>query len=148
MGKISLQNKANPLKGTVESYWFENENTGLKKTLFHSITIPLTPFDPGLDYEEQPEETEISIEWLSLNLNDPKNLDNLLITSKLYKGVEASIYVGSAHNPCEIKSMKINRVGDDSYSVEGELFIHFEHEGVGKNERYIFNTIVDYIENK
>ena len=49
MDKIQLQNKTKALDGTIEAYWFENENIGLKNTLFHRLTIPLVAFDSGLD---------------------------------------------------------------------------------------------------
>jgi hypothetical protein len=53
MKKIELQQKTTAKKGKIEFYYFENENIGLKKTLFHRIYIPLEPFDSGLEYESQ-----------------------------------------------------------------------------------------------
>jgi hypothetical protein len=77
MDKINLQNKTYTKNGTIEPYWFENEIIGLKRTLFHRINIPLDSFNSGLEYEKQPVETAIIIEWLQLNV---ENIDNLECT--------------------------------------------------------------------
>ena len=74
MKKIELQRKTTAKKGRIEMYYFENNSIGLKKTLFHRIYIPLEPFDSGLEYESQPIETEIVIEWLNLKLKESINL--------------------------------------------------------------------------
>lgn len=147
MNEINLQNKTTAEKGYAEKYWFENEKIGLKKTLFHRIHVPLTPFNSGLEYEDQPVETEIVIEWLNLNLKNPDNLDNLKITSMEYKEMECSTYVGSAHNPCEVRNLVINHHKGNVYDIKGELFVYFELEGVGKNESFNFQTTIEYKEN-
>lgn len=144
METINLQNKTKALLGQIENYWFENDNIGLEKTLFHRINIPLTPFNSGLEYESQPVETEFVIEWLELNLKTPEELDNLKITSKLYNGLEASIYLGYAHNPCEIKKLNLIKIAPDFYKIEGEILIDFEFEGVAKNESFLFDTEVKF----
>ena len=43
--KIDLQQKTAALQGSIEHYWFENETTGLKKTLFHRISQHLMKGD-------------------------------------------------------------------------------------------------------
>ena len=47
MEKINLQDKTKPKTGKGEIYWFENENIGLEKTLFHRFYIPLIEFLRG-----------------------------------------------------------------------------------------------------
>ena len=74
---INLQEKAHVLPGTVESYWFENEQIGLAKTLFHRASIPLEDFDSGLEYVEQPESTQIIFDWYELKLDDAAALDGI-----------------------------------------------------------------------
>lgn len=140
MTKINLQQKTKAQKGDIEMYWFENANTGLKRTLFHRIEIPLKPFDSGLTYEPQPVETEIVMEWLKLNLNDPTNLDGLHLKSNSKEEAEVSVYVGNAHNPCSIKNISFKKIDNDLYQVQCHLFIDFEHEGVAKNEDFSFVT--------
>jgi hypothetical protein len=145
MEKINLQQKAKAKRGHAEMYWFENEFVGLKKTLFHRITIPLTPFDSGLEYESQPVKTEIVIDWLVLNLADPADLDSLIISKERYEKMEASVYIGGAHNWCDVNKLTINRKKDTIYSLEGELFIDFENEGVAQNEAFSFQTTVKFM---
>ena len=142
MNRIDLQHKTKAATGWSEKYWFENEKNGLKRTLFHRIVIPLEPFDSGLEYEEQPVRTEIVIEWLDFRLTDPDDLDQLEITSEKYKDAEASVYVGCAHNLCEIKKISLNRLEKDIYQAAGEILVNFENEGVGQNEIFSFHTTI------
>ncbi|MBK9453334.1 MAG: hypothetical protein IPN95_28905 [Bacteroidetes bacterium] len=142
METINLQLKTEAEKGTAEKYWFENEFTGLQRTLFHRVYIPLKPFNSGLDYEEKPLETIIVMEWLNLNLSDPDNLDNLSLKSTPEDGIEVSIYLGCAHNPCNIIAMNWKRISTNSYAVVGELLIDFEFERVAKNEFFKFETTI------
>ena len=147
MTKINLQSKAKAKKGTAEMYWFENAFIGLKKTLFHRITLPLTSFNSGLNYESQPVKTEIVIDWLVLNLTHPNDLDGLTISSQKYEKMEASVYIGGAHNWCDVIELNINRKKGDIYSIKGELMIDFEHEGVAENENFTFQTTIENINN-
>jgi hypothetical protein len=140
---INLQLKTEAEKGSAEKYWFENQLTGLKRTLFHRVYIPLKPFDSGLDYEEQPVKTTIIMEWLNLNLPDPNDLDNLFLKSTQEDEMEVSIYIGGAHNPCNIIEMTWKRMSTSSYTVVGELAVDFEYEGVAKNELFKFQTTIE-----
>ena len=140
MDIIDLQRKARLKEGTIEYYWFENENIGLKNTLFHRINIPLEPFDSGLDYVHQPEETEIVIEWINLRLKNPWQLSGIEITSEKTEDVEASIYIGSAHNWFHIESLKLQEIAPENYELIGKGIVDFETEGVGKNEQFHFKT--------
>lgn len=142
MEKISLQHKTKPKNGKAEIYWFENEHIGLKRTLFHRFNIPLIPFDSGLEYEAQPLDTAIVFEWLNLDLADPTNLDKLELTSTTEDETEVSIYLGSAHNPCDIKKMVFNKIEENRFRVECCLFIDFEYERVAKNEEFNFSTVI------
>ncbi len=144
MKKINLQSKATAQKGTAQKYWYENIDVELSNTLFHRICIPLTPFDSGLEYESQPVETEIVIEWINLNLQNPDDLDNLLISSQEYEQLEASVYIGGAHNICEVKRLELRKKESDIYFVNGEVLIDFQSEGVGENETFKFKTEVEY----
>jgi hypothetical protein len=148
MNKINLQKKSQARGGSAGKYWFENKIIGLEKTLFHRISIPLTPFNSGLKYESQPVETEIVIEWLILNLTNPDDLDNLQISSQKYEGLEASVYVGSAHNVCEVLKLNFQRKEGDNYWVEGEIIIDFESQGVAQNEIFSFQTTIYYQKNE
>jgi len=142
MNIINLQEKTTAKEGTVELFWFENKSINLFRTLFHRMHIPLTPFDSGIEGEAQPIETQIEIDWLNLNLRDPLNMDRLILKSTPEDDSEISIYIGSAHNPCDIKKMAISKIGEYVYQIDCELFIEFEYEGVAQNETFKFETQV------
>jgi hypothetical protein len=94
LSQIDLQNKTIAQVGSIEKYFFENENIGLKKTLFHRIDIPLLSFDSGLEDIPKETKTEISFSWYSLELENPDNLDGLNLNHKNYANAEASVYIG------------------------------------------------------
>jgi hypothetical protein len=144
--KIKLQNKTQVEKGIIKSYWFENENIGLANTLFHRITLPLKEFDSGLDYEEQPVQTEIVLDWYNLGLPEPSELDGLNLSHSNYSDAEGSVYVGCSHNWCDVKKLNIVKNIDGNFDVSGKILIEFEKEGVGENEEFTFQTSCEYIE--
>jgi hypothetical protein len=140
---IGLQENARPRMGTIEHFWFENSQAGLARTLFHRIVIPLEPFDSGLEYVAQPESTEVVIEWINLGLEDPSKLDGVEIATGRTPDVEASIYIGGAHNWYHIERLTLAQVGD-RYSVTGVGVVEFENEGVARNERFEFQAEAVY----
>ncbi|GAB1270337.1 hypothetical protein NBRC116493_35910 [Aurantivibrio infirmus] len=145
MHKIGLQKKTKAKIGKVEAHWFENESIGLRKTLFHRITIPLEPFDSGLEYEEQPLLTEIVLDWYELKLENPSELDGANLSHELYPDAEASVYVGYAHNWCDVKELVFSKINDGSYEVKGYVIVEFENEGVATNEPFTFDTTIEVI---
>jgi hypothetical protein len=140
---IGLQAKTRPLEGTIEHYWFENELVGLARTLFHRIRIPFEPFDSGLDYVEQPERTELVVEWINLGLNDPAALDGVEISMGQTPDVEASIYLGAAHNWYQIEKLTLARDGS-RYRVTSVGTVEFEREGVAHDEPFAFEAKAVY----
>jgi hypothetical protein len=144
MVKIDLQNKTKPREGSIECYRFENENIGLSKTMFHRITIPLEPFDSGLTHVDQPEETAIVIEWINLGLRNPSDLDGVEISSKTDRDLEASIYVGTAHNWIEVDSLTLKATGSNRYELHGKVKVRFEDARIGANEGFHFTTTAVY----
>lgn len=141
---IGLQNKTQAEKGTVEKYWFENKHIGLENTLFYKIIIPLKPFNSGLAYEEQPLETSLVIEFLKLNLSEPNELDGIVIKTNKDSDNEASVYIGSVHNPFDINNLTFKKLKENEYQVNGEIMVDFEYEMTAKNECFNFNTIVEF----
>ncbi len=141
---IDLQNKAGPLTGRIEHYWFENELVGLKRTQFHRIVIPFEPFDSGLEYVHQPQSTELVVEWINLGLADPADLDGVAIAMGSSPDVEASMYLGAAHNWTDLEELRLIKVGDH-YRISCKAIVQFENESVGKNEAFIFETTASYL---
>lgn len=146
MNIIDLQNKTKARKGKVEIYWFENESIGLKRTQFHRIIIPLEPFDSGLDYDEQPVSTEMVLEWYELNLDNPFELDGLNLSYDCNPEAEGSVYIGCAHNWCDVKELVFSKLDNDTFKVIGAVVVDFEYEGVAKNESFKFKVEVEVIE--
>ncbi|OCQ21954.1 hypothetical protein A7985_09090 [Pseudoalteromonas luteoviolacea] len=144
--KIGLQSKTQVKNGVIQSYWFENESIGLPKTLFHRVTLPLTEFDSGLGYDEQPTKTEIILDWYKLDLSSPSRLDGMNLSHSIYTDAEGSVYIGRAHNWCDVKELIITKNEDGSFKVSGTIFIEFDNEGVGENESFTFQTCCEYIE--
>ncbi|MBL7939204.1 MAG: hypothetical protein JNL43_07585 [Flavobacteriales bacterium] len=144
MRDVDLQRKARPLPGRIEHYWFENAHIGLKRTLFHRIVIPFEPFNSGLEWASQPETTELVIDWINLGLDDPADLDGLVIAMGRTPDVEASIYLGTAHNWTDIQELKLTRKGD-VFQLQCQAIVEFENEGVARNEPFAFETTARYL---
>lgn len=144
MEEINLQDKTEALPGKIESYWFENPNIGLKRTQFHSIEIPLTPFESGLPYGENPVETVLVFDCFELKINDETELDGLNLSHANYPESEASVYIGDAHNWCVVEYLKVEKISDNEFKLNGEVLIEFENEMVAKNERFKFSAISTY----
>jgi hypothetical protein len=140
---IGLQAKARPLEGTIEHYWFENEHVGLARTLFHRIRIPFAPFYSGLDYVHQPERTELVVEWIKLGLDDPAALDGVEIAMGKTPDVEASIYLGAAHNWYQIQKLTLAREGS-RYRIASVGVVEFAREGVAHDEPFAFESMAVY----
>ncbi|MEQ9413676.1 MAG: hypothetical protein RIF39_07585 [Cyclobacteriaceae bacterium] len=141
MDNISLTENTQALQGQIESYWFENLNIGLKKTLFHRITVPIKPFDSGLDYVEQPEKTEFVFDWIKFpDKIDLANLNEVTLSSELIPDMETSIYLGSAHNICSVLEMTLTKINQDSFMLKVNMEVDFKSEGVANTEFFNFET--------
>ena len=141
---INLQNKTQAKKGTVEKYWFENEHTGIKKTLIYKIHIPLKPFNSGFEYETQPVETLLVIDFLKLNLPNPNELDGIVIKKDKESDIDASVYVGNVHNAFDIYNLTFKKIDKNIYQVTGKIMVDFESEMTAKNEDFSFKTTVEF----
>ncbi len=144
MNIVNLQAKARPLTGRIEHYWFENKRIGLKRTRFHRIEIPFEPFDSGLEYVSQPESTSLVVEWLVLNVEDPARLGGVRVSAASAPDMEASIYLGGAHNWFQIDDLSLAEDGAD-FLVRCAGTVQFENEGVAKNERFNLSARARYV---
>lgn len=140
MGSINLQEKTAVGTGMIDVFWHENKSIGIQKTIFHRMNIPLKSIPSELDSESQPIDTKIIIDWLNLNLRDPLNLDRLILKSMQEDDSDISIFLGNAHNPCDLKRMAISKIGNNLYEVDCILRVDFEHEEVAANQIFKFKT--------
>ena len=145
MHRINLQDRAAPREGTISFYWFENENIGVKRTRFHRIQVEFDPLDTGCDYIKQPEVPRLTIEWIELDIDDPGRLAGVGIFSTFHRKMEASIYIGAAHNPIDISSMLLKEVAANRYEIEASLKVDFEYEGVADKEDFNFTFLARYV---
>ncbi len=141
---VDLQRKARPLPGRIEHYWFENAHIGLKRTRFHRIIIPFEPFDSGLEWAPQPEAPELVVDWINLAIKDPADLDGVVIAMGTMPDLEASIYLGTAHNWTDIKELRLSKV-EDHYRIQCKAIVEFENERVAQNEPFEFETTAAYV---
>ncbi len=141
MIKIDLQSKTKPKVGRITYHWFENPNIGLPLTRFHAFEIPLELFNSGIEYEHQPVETSLLFEWIKLEIDDPLELDRLEINSQKFPDMEASIYLGAAHNWVNVCSLKIFFESNLQFRINGMIEIDFKTEGVAENETFTFEAI-------
>jgi hypothetical protein len=139
MDIIDFQAKTKARPGYIEHYWFENEHIGLARTLFHRVVIPFEPFDSGLEWVQQPESPELVVEWAKLDLDDPADLDGVDLAMTKLEGVEASIYLGSAHNWTDLKRFKLTKT-EAGFHVSCLATIEFESEDVAENELLEFEA--------
>lgn len=126
---------------------YSKHNCGVETCKYFGLMVK-QGFNSGLEYESQPVKTEIVFDWLVLNLTNPSDLDGLEISSRKYEKLETSVYIGGAHNICDVNRLNIKRKKDNTYFIEGELLIIFEHEWVAENELFTFQTTFKFIKNE
>lgn len=143
MDSINLQDKATAGKGIIDVFWYANKSVGIQKTIFHRMNIPLKSLASEANDASQLIDTKIVIDWLNLNLRDPLNLDGLILKSTQDDDSEISIFIGNAHNPCDLKRMAISKIGNNLYEIDCTFRVDFEHEKVAANEIFKFKTQVE-----
>lgn len=148
MERVNLQENANTMHGTIGLWKFKKESQKkVTTTLYHKIEIPLTEVKPDLSVYSDSIKTHISMDWIELGLTDPTDLDGLIIhcnrnenSDDAESEIEVSIYLGNAHNPCDIKIMTFKKLDLHKYEIECVLLVDFEHEDVAQNEEFQFKT--------
>jgi hypothetical protein len=119
-----------PKEGTI-SFFLENGQVyGFR------LDIPLEPFNSGLEYVSQPEKTHFVLESNRLSVKTLAELEGR--TFNIGKGPpdsDGSIYIGSAHNPVDLRSITFKKLHPDKHiEIHVSLFCQFDYEGVGENE--------------
>ncbi|MCY0963958.1 hypothetical protein [Parathalassolituus penaei] len=143
---IGLSGKTELMEGEIMAYWFENQKIGFPRTLIHRITLPFKPFYSGLPWESQPVETMLMLDWYSLGLSDPKQLNHLQLCQAQHPESEATIYLGNAYNPCDVLRLDVTEIKPGLFELNGKLLINFEHEMVARNELFEFKTLARWTE--
>lgn len=125
-----------PLQGEMTLSIFENANIGLAPHLRAQIEIPFEPFDSGLDWVGQPEETSLCCEFVHFALRDWRVLPGQSFALDWPEAFdepsqEASIYLGSRHNVLPQVSYEFTARKGRMLEVRIHGECDFEQEGVG-----------------
>lgn len=132
-----------PRTGSLEALLFANPYIGLGPTLFYNITIPLEPFDPGLELEPGPLETEFRLDFLELHESDWRKLDGQSFTLSDEQS-DCSIYIGGGHCPVDVLLLTFTLTGEARFHISAQLRCLFEEEGVGKNAEVSLDTDLEF----
>ena len=92
----------------------------------------------------QPETTSLVVEWLVLSVEDPARLGGIEVSAESAPDMEASIYLGSAHNWYQISDLSLSEDGADFF-VHCEGTVEFENEGVARNEPFTLHARAKYV---
>ena len=84
------------------------------------------------------------VEWLVLDVDDPSRLGGVRVSAASAPEMEASIYLGGAHNWYQISDLSLANDGPDIL-VCCEGTVQFENEGVAKNEPFKLQARATYL---
>jgi len=129
--------------GQMQAHLFQNLHIGLAPTLFYNIMIPLEPFDSGLEWEEQPVHTEFRLEFVRLPTKDWRNLDGKSF-EVAQDDADGSIYLGTAHNPVDIRRIQFTRLSETTLQINCSLFCDFESEMIADSVLVELTTEVKF----
>jgi hypothetical protein len=130
-----------PRMGTITFYTVDDE-------FGCDLVIPLQPFDSGQSYVKQPEETKFVLENNWLQASSPDELDGR--TFNVNNGppeIDGSIYLGSAHNPVDLKTIAFKRRDADHFEIVVTLDCKFDFEMVADNENVKLTAVVAVTKN-
>jgi hypothetical protein len=126
-----------PTKGVLNALIFENTFTGIPKTLFFSMDIPLKPIDMSVlsEYETNKKyRTAFRLDFIQLNITDLKDLENKTFSFPINPDagyIDGSVYMFAAHNMIYTTSIRFGTFKNQKIPVHLTLQIDFEMEGTG-----------------
>jgi hypothetical protein len=135
--KKFLTELTQPTKGVLNAIIFENTFTGIPKTLFFSMEIPLKSIDMSLLWEDETDKkykTALRLDFIQLNITDLKELENRIFTFPINPDagyIDGSVYIFDAHNMIYTTSISFGAFKNQKIPVQLTLQIDFEMEGTG-----------------
>ena len=130
-------------RGAMQAQITQNRLIGLAPTLFYTITIPLEPFDSGFEWDEQPLHTAFRLDFIELPVKDWRTLAGRIFAVPPDKS-DGSIYVGTAHNPVDIRHLAFTRRSGTVLHIHCILFCDFEAEMLADNTLVELRTEVEF----
>jgi len=128
----------------MRAHLFHNPSIGLVPTLFYDITIPLESFDSGLEWEEQPVNTEFQLDFLVFPIKDWRDFDENSFDDISEENSDASIYLGTAHNPVFINHINFKWLEQANLKMDCILLCDFEFESVAEKEIVKLSTEISF----
>ena len=55
------------------------------------------------------------------------------------------MYLGAAHNPVTFDRFSLRKNGDTTFSINADMNVLFELEGVAKNESFTISAVAEFI---
>jgi hypothetical protein len=124
--------------GTIGGFLFENQKINVPRTLFHTIEVPIAPFDAiGARGEKRRTKTALSLEFIELPERPfrgyralaHKTVEFPLNPEPGY--VDASIYLNDAHNPVDVYEISFGAFKRGLLEASLTVAIDFESEQSG-----------------
>jgi hypothetical protein len=124
--------------GTISGFLFENRHAGVPRTLFHSIEVPLAPFDVvGVDGKKRRTKTALIFEFIELPDRPFRGYRALVGRALEFPlnpepgYIDASIYLCGAHNQIHVGELSFEAMRRGLLEVKITFGIDFESEGTG-----------------
>ena len=143
MRKIPVDNFKAKI-GNMRAHLFHNPTIGLAPTLFYDIKIPLEPFDSGLEWEEQPVNTEFQLDFLVFPVKDWREFDGKSYNDMSEDDADASVYLGNAHNPVYIKNISFEYLAQNRFRLDCTLLCDFTFETVADDETVKLSAEINF----
>jgi hypothetical protein len=117
-----------PLAGRLTARVFANPRAGFLATLLFDIEIPLQPFEFGGELQK----TAVRLDFIELPVSDWRQLQNREFRFPVNPQpgyIDGSVYLGHAHNPCDVTRIRFGPVAGRSLQAELDVRFNFEYEG-------------------
>ncbi len=124
--------------GTIGGFLFENRHINLRRALFHSIEVPLQPFDL-VDYDGKKKRTKTTLSFEFIRLPDQPFRGYRALVGRTLEFppnpeegyIDASIYLCNAHNMLDVSELSFTAFKRGLLEVTLTLGFDLETEGTG-----------------
>jgi len=117
-----------PMAGRLTARVFSNPHVGLPATLFFDIEIPLRPFE----FDGALQTTAVRLDFIRFPVSDWRQFEDREFrfpVSPRPGYIDGSVYLGEAHNPCDVTRIRFGPLAGRTLQAELDLRFDFEYEG-------------------